>query len=375
LLSSYPETLDRIFVIGAPSFFPTIWEWAKRWFDPITVSKICIINDKNMLAELSKFIHPDNIPKKYGGNLDWQFGQMPYLDNDMVDTLKWQQDVRDKGHRTLPIGPIKWEYDEGGNLNAIAIGTENNQPRKSVLAGLQLQAGLGLSLSPGTSRTTIPHQTATSAAASEPGVEIQASAKQEDQQLANGTAHDMSTSNVNPQTTEESALAVGKEPLSDTPSNTGIAPQAEVAEVSHQDSEEVRQGTSHTRLTQQVGTHAEGTLEDGTPHVRTDGQGTQHAIMEPRTVGQALKETSLKKEEGEQSGIVDTAKEYAGQAQAVITSGASAVMSAVGAGGENKDEVKQPVKKSEDSRIDQLDESAVEEFIRDKSKSQPENVR
>lgn len=33
----YPETLDRIFVVGAPSFFPTIWEWAKRWFDPITV--------------------------------------------------------------------------------------------------------------------------------------------------------------------------------------------------------------------------------------------------------------------------------------------------------------------------------------------------
>ena len=33
----YPETLDRIFVVGAPSFFPTVWEWAKRWFDPITV--------------------------------------------------------------------------------------------------------------------------------------------------------------------------------------------------------------------------------------------------------------------------------------------------------------------------------------------------
>jgi hypothetical protein len=33
----YPETLDRIFVVGAPSFFNTVWEWAKRWFDPITV--------------------------------------------------------------------------------------------------------------------------------------------------------------------------------------------------------------------------------------------------------------------------------------------------------------------------------------------------
>lgn len=33
----YPETLDRIFVIGAPSYFPTIWSWAQKWFDPITV--------------------------------------------------------------------------------------------------------------------------------------------------------------------------------------------------------------------------------------------------------------------------------------------------------------------------------------------------
>lgn len=35
--SHYPETLDRIFLIGAPSFFPTVWSWIKRWFDPITV--------------------------------------------------------------------------------------------------------------------------------------------------------------------------------------------------------------------------------------------------------------------------------------------------------------------------------------------------
>ena len=37
----YPETLDRIFVIGAPSYFPTVWGWIQRWFDPITV--VCMI--------------------------------------------------------------------------------------------------------------------------------------------------------------------------------------------------------------------------------------------------------------------------------------------------------------------------------------------
>ena len=38
----YPETLDRIFVVGAPSYFETVWGWAKSWFDPITV--VCPIN-------------------------------------------------------------------------------------------------------------------------------------------------------------------------------------------------------------------------------------------------------------------------------------------------------------------------------------------
>lgn len=33
----YPETLDRIFVVGSPSYFPTVWGWIKNWFDPITV--------------------------------------------------------------------------------------------------------------------------------------------------------------------------------------------------------------------------------------------------------------------------------------------------------------------------------------------------
>lgn len=43
--SYYPETLDRIFVIGAPSFFPTVWQWAQKWFDPITVVSCGVSRD------------------------------------------------------------------------------------------------------------------------------------------------------------------------------------------------------------------------------------------------------------------------------------------------------------------------------------------
>ena len=105
----YPETLDRIFVclpllypilpypilslplepelisskiIGAPAFFPTVWGWIKRWFDPGTTSKIFILSAAEVKPTLSAFMHPSSIPKQYGGDLDWKWGDMPALDDE-----------------------------------------------------------------------------------------------------------------------------------------------------------------------------------------------------------------------------------------------------------------------------------------------------
>ncbi|KAI7261874.1 CRAL/TRIO domain-containing protein, partial [Hortaea werneckii] len=155
----YPETLDRIFVVGAPSFFPTVWEYAKRWFDPITVSKIFILSEKNMRSTLEQYVDLDNLPKKYGGNLDWEFGDMPALDPGIVKALDWKETIEQKGHKTLPIGPIRWEYEDEngkkGDLVAKAIGTEKGKPRRNVIAGLHPEAGLArLALSPG--RQSVP---------------------------------------------------------------------------------------------------------------------------------------------------------------------------------------------------------------------------
>lgn len=76
----YPETLDRIFIIGAPSFFPTVWGWIKRWFDPVTTSKIFILSASEVTPTLTSFMDPSSIPKQYGGELDWKWGDMPNLD-------------------------------------------------------------------------------------------------------------------------------------------------------------------------------------------------------------------------------------------------------------------------------------------------------
>ncbi|KAG9230823.1 putative SEC14 cytosolic factor [Amylocarpus encephaloides] len=116
----YPETLDRIFIIGAPAFFPTVWGWIKKWFDPITTSKIFIISSHDMKKTLESFIDPKNIPKKYGGELEFHFGDKPVLDPYLKDVLKWEGDRSD-----FPDGPMYWEKSGKEEIKAVAVGTMN----------------------------------------------------------------------------------------------------------------------------------------------------------------------------------------------------------------------------------------------------------
>jgi hypothetical protein len=146
----YPETLDRIFIIGAPAFFPTVWGWVKRWFDPITVSKIFILSAADMKPTLEKYIDIENIPKKYGGKLDYDWGMMPMLEPEIADSLAWKESgPLLRGSRTIPTGPIKWRSSSSGatnndvtstidgSLDMVAAGSENGQHRQKVIASIQ----------------------------------------------------------------------------------------------------------------------------------------------------------------------------------------------------------------------------------------------
>jgi hypothetical protein len=132
----YPETLDRIFIIGAPSFFPTVWSWIKRWFDPITVSKIFILSSADMKSTLEKYIDPENIPKKYGGTLDYEFGMMPILEPVIINSLNWHDSTADlqNGEKSIPTGPIKWRQSSSGRMEAIAVGKEDEKARERTIA-------------------------------------------------------------------------------------------------------------------------------------------------------------------------------------------------------------------------------------------------
>lgn len=81
-LAMYTYILTGRKIIGAPSFFPTVWSWIKRWFDPGTTSKIFILTPADVKPTLTSFMDISNIPKCYGGELEWQWGDMPNLDDD-----------------------------------------------------------------------------------------------------------------------------------------------------------------------------------------------------------------------------------------------------------------------------------------------------
>ena len=159
----YPETLDRIFVcipspflssylnlspkslwkhipnkhshqiIGAPAFFPTVWGWIKKWFDPITTSKIFILSHSDMKRSLESFIDPANIPKKYGGQLEFEFGDFPKLDPALQSVLQWEGDSKD-----FPHGPMYWvdkskKGEEGSVIEALAVGSVGEKERREVV--------------------------------------------------------------------------------------------------------------------------------------------------------------------------------------------------------------------------------------------------
>ena len=126
----YPETLDRIFIIGAPYFFSTVWGWIKRWFDPITVSKIFILSASEVKTELEKFIEPRNIPKAYGGELEFEFFDRPNLDPRIVDAITWEN-----GHKAFPPGPVLWRPIEGGTkMECVAVGYKDGKQREERVA-------------------------------------------------------------------------------------------------------------------------------------------------------------------------------------------------------------------------------------------------
>jgi hypothetical protein len=132
-------------IIGAPSFFPTVWSWIKRWFDPVTVSKIFILSQSEVLPTLEKFIPIENVPKLYGGKLDFNWGDLPVLEPALADTLDWLGDSTKPESRSILTGPLKWLPSSiSGRMDLVLVGTKNGKPNKRVVARTKLEIDITL---------------------------------------------------------------------------------------------------------------------------------------------------------------------------------------------------------------------------------------
>ncbi|KAG6876951.1 hypothetical protein C0992_011237 [Termitomyces sp. T32_za158] len=93
--ANYPETLNTVVVVNSPPFFPTIWGWIKGWFDEGTRNKIHVLG-KDPGPTLRNLIHAPDLPKPYGGELEWKFEDEPNLDDDAKAAL----------NGIMPKGPV-----------------------------------------------------------------------------------------------------------------------------------------------------------------------------------------------------------------------------------------------------------------------------
>jgi hypothetical protein len=82
-------------------------------------------------STLRKFIDPANIPKKFGGELDFEFGKIPALDPALKDLITWEG-----SHMDFPHGPLFW-HDRGDYIELEAVGSVDKQERHETICKLR----------------------------------------------------------------------------------------------------------------------------------------------------------------------------------------------------------------------------------------------
>ncbi|KAF2202998.1 CRAL/TRIO domain protein [Delitschia confertaspora ATCC 74209] len=134
LATNFPEVVNTVYVLNAPTYFSTIWALLKKFVDPRTASKLVFLSPSDVLPTLSSTIDLENIPKEYGGTFEFEYGSVPILDMELAEQLEWLAD----SERKLPPGPIKWIADEQGSRTAVAVGRINGKPRQQRIATLKM---------------------------------------------------------------------------------------------------------------------------------------------------------------------------------------------------------------------------------------------
>lgn len=396
-------------IIGAPAFFPTVWGWIKRWFDPTTVSKIFILSSSDMKSTLEKYIDPENIPQAYGGKLDFKFGDMPVLEPAIISALDTNFPScnglpTQRDEPTLPIGPIKWHEAPASNGNqqqmeAICVGRDgdNGKLRQNIIARVHtdFQGMHGVTRAPGQPAQNTPIDWSLEKVVSTPGTLTQPKDGEGEGDLYFGA--DLTSGTNTPQVLgdnikeEGNALpplpplppSIALEALKNGPLNTSttipVKPFGTNPDSLPVEESQLRVGTSDTGHEQQADTHATGQLNENTPYVVDYEQGRKTGTVEPITVGQAPKDVSANLSEPEElpkpqaveqeKEVVDQPDE--GTAKMTSTIANNLTGSARLDGSEKKETKESEVEeKLRDGNAEGIEDRNVEEYLRSKYPSQ-----
>lgn len=116
-------------ILNTPPFFGAIWTLLKRWLDTNTMNKLVLVPCKDVLSTLASIIDLANIPSQYGGELEFEHGMLPNLDQAFYDA--WTPGELNTDNE-LPPGPIKVAAVDGKRV-LVATGTINGQNREKLI--------------------------------------------------------------------------------------------------------------------------------------------------------------------------------------------------------------------------------------------------
>lgn len=109
-----------------------IWKYLKRFVDPHTASKLVVLTSSEVLPTLKEHIDDANVPTILGGDLSFEHGMPPDLDESIRQSLNWET-----AEQSLPPGPIKLVKDADGRKTALAVGSESGLKRSLRIATLK----------------------------------------------------------------------------------------------------------------------------------------------------------------------------------------------------------------------------------------------
>mmetsp|Transcript_51203 Transcript_51203/g.153814 ORF Transcript_51203/g.153814 Transcript_51203/m.153814 type:complete len:645 (-) Transcript_51203:186-2120(-) len=68
----FPETLHRLVIVNAPSFFAMTWKVIRNWVDERTANKVTILgtNRAKWVKKLRELVDEENLPENYGGKAE-----------------------------------------------------------------------------------------------------------------------------------------------------------------------------------------------------------------------------------------------------------------------------------------------------------------